>query len=312
MQLGMVGLGYDKPLYILAFDHRGSFQKDLFGITGTPDLSQSQQISDAKQIISEAFELVLRDGIERGALGMLVDEQYGAGIARRARQTGAALAMPVEKSGQAEFDFEFGADFGHHIEEFDPTFSKVLVRFNPEGDGELNKRQAERLRELSDWLHERGRKFLFELLVPATQTQLERVGGDATRYDLEIRPKLTVDAIRELQEADVEPDIWKVEGLDTREDCERVAAQARSGDRPTVACIVLGRGADKARVKHWLEQGSGVRGYIGFAIGRTLWWQALTEYIADALGRAQAASIIAANYREMIDTYRSAESVVSE
>jgi myo-inositol catabolism protein IolC len=312
MQLGMVGLGYEKPLYMLAFDHRGSFQKDLFGITGTPDPSQSQRISDAKQVISEAFELVLRDGIERGALGMLVDEQYGADIARRAKRTGAALAMPVEKSGQAEFDFEFGADFGHHIEEFDPTFSKVLVRFNPEGDGELNKRQAERLRELSEWLHERGRKFLFELLVPATQTQLERVGGDATRYDLEIRPKLTVDAIRELQEADVEPDIWKVEGLDAREDCERVAGQARSGDRPTVACIVLGRGADKARVKHWLEQGSGVRGYIGFAIGRTLWWQALTEYIADALGRAQAASIIAANYREMIDTYRSAESVVSE
>jgi myo-inositol catabolism protein IolC len=305
-----LSLGYDKPLYMLAFDHRGSFQKDLFGITGTPDASESQRISEAKQVIYEAFELVLRDGIERETLGMLVDEEYGADIARRAKQTGAALAMPVERSGQAEFDFEFGADFGRHIEEFDPSFAKVLVRYNAEGDRELNNRQAQRLRELSGWLHERGRKFLFELLVPATQAQLQRVGGDATRYDLGIRPKLTVDAIRELQDAGVEADIWKVEGLDTRESCERVAAQARIGDRRTVACIVLGRGADEARVKHWLEQGSGVRGYIGFAIGRTLWWKALAEYVAGALGRTEAVAGIAANYRGMIDTYRSAQSAV--
>ena len=58
-----------------------------------------------------------------------------------AKERGLILAMPVEKSGQNEFDFEYGDQFGEHIERFDPDFSKVLVRYNPDGDAEMNKRQ---------------------------------------------------------------------------------------------------------------------------------------------------------------------------
>jgi myo-inositol catabolism protein IolC len=298
-----VRLGYDMPLYMLAFDHRGSFQKDLFGIRGTPSAAQAERISDAKRVVYEAFEIALSDGVDRASLGLLVDEQYGADIARLTKAAGAALAMPVEKSGQPEFDFEFGEDFGSHIEDFDPTFAKVLVRYNPDGDGALNDRQAERLSRLGAWLHERDRKFLFELLVPATAEQLESVGGDSERYDTEIRPALVVETLRRLQGAGVEPDIWKIEGLDRRADCEQVAAQARSGGRDGVACIVLGRGADEQRVRHWLEQGAGVPGYIGFAVGRTLWWEELKGYVAGALERADAAGRVAANYRRMIAAY---------
>jgi myo-inositol catabolism protein IolC len=300
-------LGYDKPLYMLAFDHRGSFQKNLLGIDGAPSADDAERISDAKRILYEAFELAVRNGVDREVAGLLVDEQFGTDVAVRARVAGVPLAMPVERSGQDEFDFEFGADFGRHIEKFDPTFAKVLVRYNPEGDADLNRRQARRLQLLSDWLHARRRKFLFELLVPATAAQLERVGGDAERYDLELRPTLLVDAIRELQEAGVEPDIWKIEGLDRREDCERVVDQARSGGRDGVACIVLGRGADEARVLHWLEQGAGVSGYIGFAVGRTLWWDELSEYVSGRIERAEAARRIAGNYERMISAYLAAQ-----
>lgn len=161
-------LGYDKPLYMLAFDHRGSFQKSLLGIEGVPNAAEADRISDAKRILYEAFELVIQNGVERNSAGLLVDEEFGADVALRAKGAGVALAMPVEKSGQEEFDFEFGDDFGAHIERFDPTFAKVLVRYNPYGDPALNRRQACRLSTLSNWLHERGRKLLFELLVPAT------------------------------------------------------------------------------------------------------------------------------------------------
>jgi myo-inositol catabolism protein IolC len=299
-------LGYDKPLYLLAFDHRGSFQRNLLGITGIPNAAEAERISDAKRILYEAFELVIHDGVDRTSAGLLVDEEFGADVATRAREAGVPLAMPVEKSGQDEFDFEFGDDFGAHIERFDPTFAKVLVRYNPEGDRELNRRQAERLCRLSNWLHERGRKLLFELLVPATPDQLALVGGDFERYDLELRPMLLLEAIRELQGGGVEPDIWKVEGLDRREDCERVARQARADGRDGVACIVLGRGADEARVLHWLEQGAGVPGYIGFAVGRTLWWDELNDYVAGRLEREDAALSIAANYERMIEAYERA------
>ncbi len=211
--------------------------------------------------------------------------------------------MPVEKSGQDEFDFQYGAGFGAHILDFDPSFAKVLVRYNPEGDPAMNAAQTARLKELADWLHANGRKFLYELLVPAEPAQLEAVGGDAERYDKEVRPGLMVGAIREMQDAGVEADIWKIEGLDRGEDCKRVAAQARAGGRDGVTCVVLGRGANEAGVVHWLQQGAGVAGYIGFAIGRTIWWDALAAYLAGETDREGAAATIAANYRRMIDVY---------
>ena len=202
------------PLYMLAFDHRSSFSRDLLGIAGTPSRFEARRVADIKNVVYEGFQLALVKGIPYESAGLLVDEQYGTKIARSARGEGVVLAMPVEKSGQAEFEFEFGHDFGLHIEHFNPTYAKVLVRYNPEGDRDLNLRQAERLRTLSDWLRRRERKLLFELLVPAEPAQLERVGGSAERYDLELRPGLVVRAIRELQEAGVEPHIWTIEGLD--------------------------------------------------------------------------------------------------
>ena len=234
---------------------------------------------------------------------MLVDEQFGAAIARDAKAAGFRLAMPVEKSGQEEFDFQYGDEFGAHIETFDPNFSKVLVRYNTEGDEVMNERQAGRLKRLGDWLHEHGRLFLFELLVPATPEQIEAAGGDEQRWDSEERPKLMKVAIEELQEAGVEPDIWKIEGIDAREDCEMISATTRRDGRDGVACVVLGRGADDAAVDHWLETGSGVPGYIGFAIGRSIWWDPLKGFVDGNLGREEAAKQIAANYRRFIDVY---------
>ena len=301
-----MALGYDGHLFILAFDHRGSFQKKFFGISGEPDAQQTETIADAKSVIFEGFQKAIDEGAPKDSGGILVDEQFGTDIARRAKKEGYQLAMPVEKSGQDEFDFQFGDQFGDHIEEFDPSFSKVLVRYNPDGDRGMNTRQTERLRRLSDWLHEHDRKYLFELLVPAEPAQLEKVGGDEDRYDKELRPDLMLTAIRELQDAGVEPDIWKIEGIDRREDCERIAAQVRSGGRDGVACVVLGRGADEAAVVHWLQQGAGVPGYIGFAIGRTIWWDALKAFVDGQSPREEAAAKIADNYRRMIEAYTSA------
>jgi myo-inositol catabolism protein IolC len=272
-------------------------------VSGEPNEEETVRISDAKRVIYEGARRALDEGVEADAAGVLVDEQFGAAIARDAKAAGFRLAMPVEKSGQEEFDFQYGDEFGAHIETFDPNFSKVLVRYNTEGDQVMNERQAGRLKRLGDWLHEHGRLFLFELLVPATPGQIEAAGGDEQRWDSEERPKLMKVAIEELQEAGVEPDIWKIEGIDRREDCEMISATTRRDGRDGVACVVLGRGADDAAVDHWLETGSGVPGYIGFAIGRSIWWDPLKGFVDGNLGREEAAKQIAANYRRFIDVY---------
>ena len=306
-----MALGYDGKLFILAFDHRGSFQKKMFGIEGDPDPEQTKTIADAKHLIFEGMEVAAKRGIAENVAGVLVDEQFGGDIPSEAGPGDFKLAMPVEKSGQNEFDFQYGEEFGAHIENFDPNFSKVLVRYNPDGDAEMNKRQTERLRRLSDWLHERDRKFLYELLVPAEPAQLESVGGDEDRYDQELRPELMRRVIAELQDAGVEADIWKIEGVDDRGDCERIVAQARSGGRDGVVCVVLGRGANDDKVEQWLRAAAPVDGYVGFAIGRSIWWDALKGFLGGSVERGDAASQIADKYLRFISVYQDAESAVT-
>ncbi len=301
-------LGYQGKLYILAFDHRGSFQTKLFGITGEPTPEQAQRIADAKRLIFEGMVKAVEHGAAANATGILVDEQFGSDLPQLARSHGLMVAMPVERSGQDEFDFEYGEEFAAHIERYDPDFSKVLVRYNPDDpDVAMNERQIVRLKRLADWVHANGRRFLFELLVPPTAAQLEAVGGDGERYDTELRPELMRRAMEAIQAAGIEVDVWKIEGVDERADAQALARQARSGaGREGVRCVLLGRGASTAKVEHWLEQAAPVEGFIGFAVGRSIWWDALKGFLDGSVERTGAAARIAENYLHFVDVYEGA------
>lgn len=289
--------GYDKPLYLLPFDHRQSYVTGMFDFKLPLSAAQHDQVSDSKQLIYEGFRQAVADGVPSELAGILVDEEFGSDILRDAHQRGMVTALSTEQSGIDEFDFEYGADFARHIEAFDPTFAKVLVRYNPQGDAALNLRQVDRLKRLSDYCRCTQRRFMFELLVPATEQQLSLSGGDKAAYDQRTRPMLMDRVIRTLQDAGIEPDIWKIEGLDRREDCERIAASARRDGRTGVGCIVLGRGADEAMVRNWLATAASVDGFIGFAVGRTSFWDAVAGYQAKRLTRIDAAAQIARRLR---------------
>src|SRR5262249_13455528 len=216
-------------------------------------------------------------------------------------------ACPAEKSGQEEFDFEYGDDFARHIEAFDPTFCKVLVRYNPRGDLSLNARQATRLRRLSEFLSAKNHsRFMFELLVPAEKTQLESLNGDKASYDRELRPRLMVEAIEELQDAGVEPDLWKIEGLDRREDCESIVAAARAGGRDHVGCIILGRGEDERKVQQWLANAAKVPGFIGVGVCRTGFWDPLRAWRSKKATREQTVAAITKRYRKFVGLFEQA------
>ena len=301
-------LGYDGKLYILAFDHRGSFQKKMFGIEGDPTPEETETISDAKKLIFEGMEKAVERGVDPGATGVLVDEQFGSDIPKLAKEHGLKLSMPVEKSGQDEFDFQYGDAFGEHIAADDAGFSKVLVRLNPEGDAEKNERQLDRLKRLADWLHDHDRQFLFELLVPAEAGQLESVGGDSDRYDAELRPELMRRAIEQIHDHGIDVDVWKIEGVDAREDAQMLIDQTRTGDgREGVTSVLLGRGASDEKVDHWLQQAAPVEGFIGFAIGRSIWWDALKGFLDGDLERDAASDQIADNYLRFVKVYNDAE-----
>lgn len=285
----MTPRGYDRPLYILPFDHRGSFETTMFGWHDPLSAAQTAEIAVAKQVIYDGFRAAVAGGVPKAKAGILVDEQFGAAILRDATAQGFTTACPAEKSGQDEFDFEYGDAYAQHVEAFRPAFCKVLVRYNPEGDATANRVQAERLKRLSDYLVGKGEsRFMFELLVPPAKAQLAAVGGDRKAYDLKVRPRLMVRAIEAMQEAGVEPDVWKIEGLDRR-------------DR--VGCIVLGRGENDAKVREWLATAAGVPGFIGFAVGRTDFWQPLVDWRAGKATRDDARDEIARRYRDFVDLF---------
>ena len=294
-----------KEVLILAFDHRSSFTEKLFGIKNRkPTAEEKKQIEDYKRMIFLGFRSALEKNVPREIAGLLVDEEYGADILREAKKFGFTFAMPVEKSGQDEFDFEYGEDFARHIEEFEPTFVKVLVRYNPAGDAVLNPRQLRRLKTLSDYLRQTSRPFLFELIVPSTSQQLAEAGGSKEKYDQAIRPRLMVESLKAFQAAGIEPAVWKLEGVDNPEDAKTIVSQAQSGGRKA-GVITLGRGESKEMVQKWLAVGARIPGIIGFAVGRTIFWQPLSDYRAGQISKKEATEKISQNYVDFTKLWQS-------
>ncbi len=275
----------------------------MFGIKGRqPTTEERKQIEDYKKMIFEGFLLATKKTVPKEVAGLLVDEEFGAAVLREAKKEGLMFALPVEKSGQDEFDFDYGDDFAKHIEDFDPTFVKVLVRYNSEGDAAMNKRQLQRLKRLSDYLAKKKRPFLFELIVPSTSEQLAKLGGSKGKYDQELRPKLMVDSIKEIQAAGIEPTIWKLEGVDKSESAKAIVKQAQSGGRK-VGVITLGRGESKEKVQEWLKIGAKIPGIIGFAVGRTIFWEPLADHKEGKNSRKVTAEKVAHNYQEFTELW---------
>jgi myo-inositol catabolism protein IolC len=271
-------------------------------------VEQMVTVAQSKQVIHAGFQQAIADQVPRERVGILVDEEFGSAILRDAASKGYITVVSVEKGAQEEFEFVYGENFAQHIEAFHPTFAKVLVRYNPEGDAALNLRQAGRLTRLSDSLHQAQTLFMFELLVPASPMQLEQVEGDTNAYDLQLRPRLMMQAIQALQDAGVEPDVWKAEGLDAREECVKLVEVARRSGRNSVGLIVLGRGAERDRVVHWLQTAASVPGFIGFAVGRTSFWQPLVDVVAKRTSQEETATHIAHNFEAWIRLFEEARS----
>lgn len=302
-----MSVGYDQPLYILPFDHRHSYGEDVFGYHEPMSTEQIAAVAASKGVIYAGFQRAIDAGVPRERAGILVDEEFGAAVLRDAIARGFTTAMPTEKSGQHEFDFEAGDDFVRPLDAFNPTFAKVLVRYNPEGDATVNRRQLERLKRLSDYCRAKPRRFMFELLVPPEPRQLERSHGDPRAYDLYLRANLMIQAVQEIQDFGIEPDVWKVEGLDRREDCVRVVATARRGDRSRVGCIILGRGEDEDHVRHWLRVAASVPGVIGFAVGRSTFLEPIVSLRAGRLTADAAALEISRRFRSWVQDFEQAQ-----
>ncbi|OGH15894.1 MAG: hypothetical protein A3C30_03640 [Candidatus Levybacteria bacterium RIFCSPHIGHO2_02_FULL_40_18] len=293
----MTNIGYTKDLFILPFDHRSSFLKKMFDIENRePTTEEIEKVKKAKVIIYQGFKKSLAQGLPKDSSAILVDEQFGDELLRDAHENGYTIILTTEKSGQKEFDFEYGEEFNRHIKKYDPTFVKALVQYNPEGEKELNARQREKLALLTKFAHDNGYKLLIEPLIPGTIEQLAKFASDPDKYDKELRPFLTSRMIKEMQDASVDPDVWKLEGMKRTEDYQMAVQQARAGGRDNVGVVILGRAAESDVVENWLKVGAKVPGIIGFAIGRTIFWDPIMDFEQGKIGGDEASEVISERF----------------
>lgn len=290
---------------MLPFDHRASFMKKMFGIEGrVPTPEEAEKICDTKMVIYEGFKKAVTTGaVPKEGAAILVDEQFGDAVLKDAKANGYDYALCTEKSGQDEYDFEYADEWREHLKKYQPKFVKSLVRYNPGDDAALNARQRERLKLLSEYCHQQESYFLIEPLIPATKEQLASVGGDQKRYDTEVRPYLAVQMVKELLLGGVEVDVWKIEGMEEKKHYEEFMLAARSDGREGVSAIVLGRGADNAQVETWLKAGAGVEGVVGFAIGRTIFWDGAKGFKDGTMTRQQAIDLISKNFEHFYQVF---------
>jgi len=289
------------PLFVLAIDHRDSLRRwhrERFG----PRPDEHEVLRALKHLALDGLLAALGDDLGRAEVALLTDDEYGADVLARAKRSGIATAVAVEKSGEREFCFEHDAHYANYLDALDPTFAKALVRYNPRGDVDRNSRSRERLGILQQHLRDRGRPLIVELLVPPEPFQLDALDGDRARYDRVVRPELTLDALDELIHSGLQPRYWKVEGQATLDAYRRLAVVA-AGDIGS-GCLVLGRGEDRPIVDRWISLAAQVDGFAGFAVGRTIWLDAVLQW---RLGRAtydQAVVMIADAFRRLVMLYR--------
>jgi myo-inositol catabolism protein IolC len=279
--------------------------EEMFGVTGKPSKEDVDKVRFYKGMIYGGFKIAMLHGIvPKRSAAILADEEYSDEVLCDAKNHGFGVCVCAEKSGQKEFELEYGEEFREHIRRYRPDYVKALIRYNPEEDRELNERQIEKLKVLSDFCQEENFKLMLEPLVPPTEEQLLNVNGDHDAYDQMMRPHLMEEMMEELQQGGVEPSIWKIEGLDERSDYQMLVEQARADGRKA-DIIVLGRHASEEQVQRWLEAARGLDGVVGFAIGRTIFWEPLTEYKAGRVDASEAMETIARNYEHYYEVFKS-------
>lgn len=290
-------IGFPGPLYILINDHRSSFVKRIMEIEDREAKPEEwAEVVKLKKIVYQGLKLVIDSGLQTSNTTFFIDEQTGTEIMAEAERNGVAYCLAVEKSGELEFDFEYGNDFGIHIEKFNPAFIKALVRYNPEDSEASKTTQKQKLKTLTEYAREHKHKFLLEVRIQPTKAQLAKVNQDQRRFDLEIRPSLSVTTVSELKSAGVDPDVWHLEGFELTAHYENLISKIQEGDRGGVGLVVMSRGAAFPQVESWLSVGARVPGVIGFSAGRTVFQNALRQYRAGEKGQDDAARQIAENF----------------
>ncbi|MEN2741639.1 DUF2090 domain-containing protein [Microbacterium sp. X-17] len=262
------------PILMAAFDHAAEFHEAASGGLSEPGQSVAQT-TRAKELVFEGIRQAVDAGVPREHAAVLLDDKYAQGLMSRAREAGIAFSIPVD-SPTGHVVLQPG--WQDILLRNQPDWAKPLLFLNVEGDAIDNHRQLESTLVLQRWLQEHGGQLLVEILIPPEPAQLDRVGGDLSRYRLELIPDLVVAAMESVQQAGIRPNLWKVEAAASVDGARKIGQAAVASG---VDCLILGSGESLETVGDWLAVGKTIPGYRGFAVGRTIWQEPVETWAHD-------------------------------
>ncbi|HNZ86470.1 MAG TPA: DUF2090 domain-containing protein [bacterium] len=271
-----------KYLFILPFDHRSFFIKNFkFG----KDINRNEKsaIVDFKEIIYQGFLCAYKNSKYKQFMGILIDEEYGSSIIKDAKKKNIILSVSAEKSGQDFFDFEYGKNFRTHIKNNKANFVKILVRYDYRKD---NKNQLKKIKTLYDFCKKNKFDLLLELLTPNFSNKFY----------------FTQKAVEEILSYKIFPCIWKIEGYEKKSDWDKVIKSIKIYQKnPKI--IMLGRGESLLLIKKWIKSAKGFKEIIGFAVGRTIFLEAISDFYKNKITRDEAIKKIASRYLNIINLW---------
>ena len=288
-----------KNLFVLPFDHQTGLFK-AFGWTEPITDEQLQFMYESREVIYEGYQYGLTLGIPKESTTILTDDIYGKTVIDNAKRDGTPLIYTLEKSGQPSLVFQH-EDWKDRVIANKPEWIKTLVRYNPEANRVDLDATLVNLKIVSDFAKEQNIPFVIEPLVQPTEVQ-----KDIPDFDHATRRELTVRMIHEIYNAGIFPTVWKIEGSDVIE-FYNDAADAIAKHDTDARIVVLGRNETLETVSKWVATGAQNDYVIGFAIGRTVFLDAVKKYLSKEITKDEAIKEIGTNFYTIYNAFINAK-----
>jgi 5-dehydro-2-deoxygluconokinase len=274
---------HPQRVYMLAADHRWQWEEfcDARSIPRT-------RIAGVKRLALDAF-LIARDRVaavgEFGAL--LIDEQYASAVIADALRAGVTVGTPAEKAGA--FPLAWSSDpFSAALT---GAFVKVLVRYRPDDEEAIRAGQWEKLDALQTWCRDAGKPLVIEVLVPRRQEAEDE-------FEASGRPAMLAGFIGDAYRRGLTPAFWKIEGTLAPEGARTIDTAIAA--HPACRQIILGKAADLGTIDRWFAAAAASTTAVGFAIGRSVFWEPSAAFLSGATTAEQASADICKNYVRLV------------
>lgn len=290
--------------YMVAFDHRDSFERSLcrLGVNSGP-----ARRARLKLTIWRGVSRVLSGVPAGGSAAILVDRGHGR-IATEAADAGVAVAVALEASGHRQLQAEASPSvLTADLRTLRASFGKVLIRWHPREPASSKRHQLEALRKLDEAVKAAGARLLLELLVPPDPLD-HAAGGSRPDWEQAVLPRLQHAAVGEILAAGVAPALWKIQGHPNT-DAAAALADLVGSARPDASILVLGGGSEIAGLRRLFSCRAGSERFNGFAVGRSIWWNPISALCRGDVTESEACRTVGERFLAVIDAFESATRV---